>query len=264
MRERWGSIDEFYQELFERVVTEDLGAQQYYLSMVEEQRHIPASWLLEQGIIFIPNNDYISYHMGQEALNPKYGMYLNGIALWNLFVLIPIRDLVGRVVGFVGWDAENKRRQLEGEEGLNMYKVSNKYVFQKDNHFLCIPSQLKDSFKKTRAVFVVDGVFDCLALAYHGLPVVGLLGSSISPVIGHYLRWYDRIFVVKDNDEAGSKMYQRLKSKAPKALTVSQSKTKDIEELLRDNKVSEVVCAELSRAISGSSPYAPVNLDRFI
>ena len=239
-----GLFNEVYSNLVAKVYEDDMASQTYYLSVVEDQRHIPVSYLLERGCLFIPNNEYIHHYLGAEA--DKYGLefYREGNCMWTLFVLLPITDLAGDVVGIVGWDALHKYQESEGQTGLTMYNVSSKNVFQKDKYFLTDTPLLKRTFD-SRTIFITDGVFDSIALNYRGIPAVALLGSTFSKEVLYFLRWYKKIFVCADNDTAGVSLYYRLSKSLPNVHRVLQGATKDIEELLRGDGVEGPLTKQL-------------------
>ena len=229
------SLDQLYKELYTRVVEDDMSSQEYYLSMVAEQRKIPISYLLQLGALFIPNNDYITHYLGDKALTSSAGLYYNGSCPWCLFMVLPIRNLAGEVKGLVGWDAYNKYRELsEGVQGLVSYRVSAKSVFERERYFLSDIDCLKVNFSK-RVIFITDGVFDALALSYRELPSIALLGSSFSREVIYFLSWYHNIYVCTDNDSAGLNLYRKLARALQNVCRVTQNQTKDVEEFLRND-----------------------------
>lgn len=245
------SLNELYQTLLEGVYGDDESSQRYYLSMVEDHRKIPVDYLIKRGAIFVPNNDYIRHYLGSDADTYGAGLYDGEYCNWALFVMFPIRDLVGDIVGIAGWDAQNKNKELtEGAVGLPMYKVSSKNVFRRDRHFLSDIELLRSQFDK-RVIFVVDGVFDSVALNYRGIPAISLLGSTVSPEILYFLRWYRHVYTVQDNDAAGNELYWRLKRSLPSVHRVFQNKTKDIEELLRSDGVDGPITQQLLKLLDG-------------
>ena len=201
--------------------------------MVESQRKISVDYLFELGALFIPNNEYIEHYLGADAKRSNAGLYYEDQCPWTLFVVIPVRDLSGEIVGLVGWDAYNKYKEIaEGEKGLVSYRVSAKSVFNRDRYFLSDVDCLKRNFDK-RVLFVTDGVFDALSLNYRGIPAIALLGSSFSKEIIYFLSWYKAVYVCADNDSAGLSLVRKLSKAVPNVHRVIQNKTKDIEELLR-------------------------------
>lgn len=231
------SLDQLYMELYTRVVEDDIASQEYYLSMVAEQRKIPVDYLLQLGALFIPNNDYITHYLGERALQSSAGLYCNGSCPWTLFVLLPVRNLAGEVKGLVGWDAYNKYKEVsEGAQGLVSYRVSAKSVFERERYFLSDIDCLKRNYSK-RVVFVTDGVFDTVALNYRDVPSIALLGSSFSREIIFFLNWYSHVYVCTDNDAAGVNLHRKLSKSLPNVHRVMQNKVKDIEEFLRDDGV---------------------------
>lgn len=239
------TLNELYYDLYSKVVEDDLRSQEYYLSVVADQRKIPVSYLLDLGALFIPNNEYILHYLGNKVYGSNAGLYYDQVCPWTLFVILPVRNLAGDVMGLVGWDAYNKYKEVvEGEQGLVSYKVSAKSVFPREKYFLTDVNCLREQFE-FRTVFVTDGVFDSVALNYRGLPAIALLGSSFSPEILYFLRWYKAIYVCADNDAAGVSLYSRLARAVPHVYRLVQNKTKDIEELLRGDGVDGPITTEL-------------------
>ena len=113
-----------------------------------------------------------------------------------------------------------------------MYRTSSKIVMNKIHHFLTDVDVIESTFNKG-VLFVVDGVFDAVSLNSIGIPAIALLGSNTSTTLYYFLRWYSYIYVIPDNDSAGSNLLKRLKQAVPNVHGVFQSKTKDIDELLK-------------------------------
>lgn len=244
------TFNEVYKRLVDAVYSDDLNSQRYYMSMVEDHRHIPVDYLLERGCLFIPNNDYIRYYLGEEANTFGCELYQDEKCLWTLYLLLPVMDLAGDVVGLTGWDAQHKYQEItEGTWGLSMYKVSSKNVFQREKYFLSDIPLLKRTFDK-RVIFITDGVFDSVTLNYRGIPALALLGSTFSPENLYFLRWYKRIYVCADNDAAGLKLYNMLKKAVPGVHRVIQGQTKDIEEFLRQDGKDGPITQQLLNAVN--------------
>lgn len=239
------NLDSLYRELHNKVMVDDLQSQEYYLSMVAEQRQIDIMYLLELGAMFIPNNEYIAHYLGDKVYTAHTGFYYDKSCPWTLFVILPIRNLAGEIKGIVGWDAYNKFKELEtGDKGYSAYRVSAKAIFSREKFFLTDVDCLHRQFEH-RVIFVTDGVFDSVSLNYRGVPAIALLGSSFSREIIYFLNWYKAIYVCADNDRAGIALADKLSKAVPNVHRVIQNKTKDIEELLRTDGVDGPVTSQL-------------------
>lgn len=242
------NIDGAYRRLTEVAYSEDYEAQCKWLGALSEVRKISVEYLIDRGCVFIPNASYVADCIGEECLSDNMmGFYLGGRPLWQLYYILPITNLVGNVVGIVGWDAYGKYQaglRESGESnrseaflGSGFYRVSGKYVFRRDKYFLADVKLLNESYeaapKGKRVVFVVDGVFDEVSLGEKGLPAICVLGSTVSNEVLYFLRFYDYVYVISDNDDAGLKLYESMKRAIPGVYRVIHNKTKDIEERLR-------------------------------
>lgn len=239
------SLDTLYQELHGKILEDDEHSQRYYLSVVADHRKISVDYLLSIGALFIPNNDYIRHYLGTRAERSNAGFYYDGSCPWTLFAVLPVRNLAGEVVGLVGWDAYNKYQEVaEGAQGLVAYRVSAKSVFPRERYFLSDIECLQRNFDK-RVVFVTDGVFDAVSLCYRDVPAIALLGSSFSKEILYFLKWYSAVYVCADNDRAGLALYNKLSKPLGNVHRVIQSRTKDIEELLRSDGIAGPLTQQL-------------------
>ena len=226
------SFNEVYSNLLQKIYDDDLESQEYYLQFISDYRKIPLEYLKRIRAIFVPNNQYLYYYGGNDILKNNYDIYFEGSCKWTHFLLIPIKDLSGNIVGIVGWDINHKARAEDGEKGLEMYKTSNKSVMNKNHYFLTDIDVLEENFQ-SEVIFVVDGVFDAISLNSIGIPAISLLGSNTSKTLYYFLRWYSYIYVAQDNDLSGTNLLKKLKLAVPNVFGVYQNKAKDIDELLK-------------------------------
>lgn len=225
-------FSEFAQNLIDKIYTDDIQSQEYYLNYVAAIRQVPIDYLKSIGAFFVPNNDYIYHYGGKESLNIDFDLYYSGNCVWTHFLIIPIRTFSGIIVGFVGWDMNNSLKKENGAVDLPTYRTSGKRVFDKNSYFLTDANVLKKTFNKS-TVFVVDGVFDSISLNCRGIPAISILGSYPSPIQLYALHWFEHIYIISDNDEAGYKMYSRIKHAIPRTVRITQTKTKDIDDFLK-------------------------------
>lgn len=248
-------IDTAYKALVESVLERDFSEQREFMSVIQEQRNIDVDYLLDRGCIFIPNAEYVRYHIGSLANNPLAGFYHNENPLWQLHFILPIMDLTGAVVGIVGWDAYNKYKVSEGEAlSLPTYKVSTSLIFDRSKYFFTDTRLMESCYRGheegQRAIFIVDGVFDSVSLCEKGIPAISLLGSNLSQTVAFMLKFYDFIYVIHDNDSAGINLFQQIKRKCTNVFAVKQTHTKDIEERIRDDaKVVETLKSLLNSPV---------------
>jgi len=117
-------------------------------------------------------------------------------------VLFPIYDLTGKVVGFGGrilGDGEPK--YLNSPETL-IYNKS-RILFGLYHH--------KESIRRLKRAVIVEGNFDLLSLAVHGLDYcVAPLGTALTPAQVRIIKGYaDEVILLFDGDAAGLKAAMR-------------------------------------------------------
>jgi len=117
-------------------------------------------------------------------------------------VLFPIFELTGRVVGFGG--------RILGEGEPKYLNTPETLVFDKSRMLFGL-YQHRDTIRQTRQAVIVEGNFDLLSLAAHGMEnVVAPLGTALTQVQVRMLKGYaDEIILLFDGDAAGVKAAMR-------------------------------------------------------
>ena len=120
---------------------------------------------------------------------------------------VPIRDISGRVTALVGWYPDVKK-----------YVTTPTYGFSKDGQFFNIECYSKsfdgdypkykdeetgEILESTGMVYLVEGIFDTLALRSLGFPVLGNMGLDMSMMKTEILSRFGKVIAIPDNDKAG-------------------------------------------------------------
>jgi DNA primase len=89
-----------------------------------------------------------------------------------------------------------------------------------------------DAARTRRAVCVVEGVFDWLALRCWGIPAIALAGIHANRRTLRTLARFDRVYLVFDTDEAGQRSTRLIaQTLGPRAIPVTLPGAKDVAEL---------------------------------
>ena len=117
-------------------------------------------------------------------------------------VLFPIYDMGGRVVAFGG--------RILGEGGPKYMNSPESAIFDKGRLLFGL-YQHREAIRNQRRALVVEGNFDLLSLAVHGIEnVVAPLGTSLTRPHVRSLRGYcDQVVLLFDGDAAGFKAAMR-------------------------------------------------------
>ena len=170
------------------------------------------SYQINQALVVKP--DYTPYdelqikRLNQQALDsPRALRYYSGrlineasIRKFDLgysekqdMVTIPVASPEGVSVGFVGRSVDGK--DFKNTPGLPKSKV------------LFNLHRVKASSK----VYVVESSFDAIRLDQCGFPAVATLGANVSKIQTDLLqKYFNEIYVIADNDEAGGNMKDKL------------------------------------------------------
>lgn len=149
--------------------------------------------------------------LNQQALeSPRAMRYFNGRLITDQsvekfklgysekqdMVTIPVSAPDGMLVGFVG-------RSIEGKDFKNTPGLpKSKLLFNLHR------------VKAADRVFVVESSFDAIRLDQVGIAAVATLGANVSRIQTDLLqKYFNNIFVVADNDEAGGNMKNKLINK---------------------------------------------------
>lgn len=108
---------------------------------------------------------------------------------------LPIRDLKGSVVAFVGWFPDNKK-----------YITTPSFGFCRETSFYNSPA-LADALRTDSVIYLVEGIFDTLSVKSLGFNVVGNMGLKMSAVKRIILSRFSRVVAIFDNDSAGKKVF---------------------------------------------------------
>jgi DNA primase len=170
------------------------------------------SYQINQALVVKP--DYVPYdelqikRLNQQALeSPRAMRYYGGrliteasIKKFDLgysekqdMVTIPVASPDGISVGFVGRSVEGK--DFKNTPGLPKSKV----LFNLHR------------VKASSRVYVVESSFDAIRLDQCGFPAVATLGANVSKIQTDLLqKYFNEIYVIADNDEAGGNMKDKI------------------------------------------------------
>lgn len=175
----------------------------------------------------------ISYFEGRKITLLSMAKFGLGFSANQDMVTVPIHTPEGMLVGFVARSIEGK--EFKNTPGLPKSKV----LFNLHR------------VKSSRKVYVVESSFDAIRLDQCGLPAVATLGANVSKVQLDLLqKYFNDIFIIADNDEAGASMVSRLKERLGNHVTQIQlnNEYKDIGDM--DDDAIKNLDTSFDKAIS--------------
>ncbi len=213
-RERLYAVNEAAAELFQQTLQQEPVAEPCRAYLVE--RGIPDEAREKYRLGYAPGPDqggwsYLIGKLQQKglavadieraglAVKKEHGGYYDR---FRDRVLFPILDMSGRVVAFGGRIlGEGKPKYMNSPESL---------IFDKSRLLFGL-AQHKEAIREQRRALVVEGNFDLLSLAVHGVEnVVAPLGTSLTRQHVRSLRGYcEEVVLLFDGDAAGLKAAMR-------------------------------------------------------
>jgi predicted CXXCH cytochrome family protein len=153
------------------------------------------------------------YYLGRLITEESVKKFSLGFSEKQDMVTIPVHSPDGMEIGFVG-------RSVEGKEFKNTPGLpKSKTLFNIHR------------VKTADRVYVVESSFDAIRLDQCGFPAVATLGANVSNFQTDLLqKYFNNIYVIADNDEAGGNMKSKLVEKLGGRVTVINidKKYKDI------------------------------------
>lgn len=108
--------------------------------------------------------------------------------------VVAIRDIAGNVTALVGWHPKG---------GSRKYVTTPTLGFSRDASFFNLDCYKYSWEKWNGLVFLVEGIFDTIALRSIGLPALGNQGLEMSAVKTQILSRFGTVVGIPDNDTSG-------------------------------------------------------------
>lgn len=109
--------------------------------------------------------------------------------------ILPIKDIAGDIIALVGWHPMG---------GSRKYVTTPTIGFSRDTSFFNYDHAYKTSMEKWNGVvYLVEGIFDTLALRAIGLPAMGNQGLELSAFKSQMLNRFAKTIALPDNDRSG-------------------------------------------------------------
>ncbi len=213
-RDRLYAVNEAAAALYQQTLQESPIAQEARLYLSE--RGVPDEYMAAYRLGYAPGPDHGGWNFITGLLQKK-GLAVADIERAGLAVqkeqggyydrfrdrvLFPIYDMSGRVVAFGG--------RILGEGKPKYMNSPESPIFDKGRLLFGL-YQHREAIRKQRRALVVEGNFDLLSLAIHGVEnVVAPLGTSLTRPHVRSLRGYcDQVILLFDGDAAGLKAAMR-------------------------------------------------------
>lgn len=176
------------------------------LEMLAERRGMRVEDLAKGGIFAVPNRDELDYLLEAWELTfeEAFGKDREEVRLLNEGFIIPIYDSSYRVLFFINynWERDKSRHYINVfPEGIRDLTVNVKMY---GGH------NLEQGIREGWMV-VVEGLFDAKRLEAEGIPVVALLGSELLDYQKLFLRRFEQVLYIPDNDFTGAKGWRKVR-----------------------------------------------------
>ena len=237
-------------ECVRRIYEVDKETQMKFLNVaIEQTRDMSVDVCVKSNAFFVPNGEYLMQFAPVEITNPEFGIYdVEGNCIWQNYVVFPVYDVANKIVGLGGFNPINYvKAHEENDWTLTYYTYSKKSVMPKGRYVYTVPGELEAALRDGYLI-IVDGLFDALHLTSYGFHCGSLMGSSLTDELVAQLRFFRKVIVLADNDEAGLRLTRNLRKSLHNVVCVYQGETKDIDDLLKTARKDEL-CAALKTVI---------------
>jgi DNA primase len=159
------------------------------------------------------------YYSGRLITEESVKKFQLGFSEKQDMVTIPVHSPDGMEIGFVGRSVEGK--EFKNTPGLPKAKT----LFNLNR------------VKTANKVYVVESSFDAIRLDQCGFPAVATLGANVSNYQTDLLqKYFNEIYIIADNDEAGGNMKDRITERLGTRVNVIQldKQYKDIGDMSDD------------------------------
>lgn len=227
------SRSQFYTEMVNKIWEVDAEYQTALLTYIAENvRRMPVEILLKYKCFCVPDDTYLDFITEGRASIEKYGLYVGERCRYTGRLLIPLYDFMGDICGFSGYDDGSN---LKAGENHVKYLYQDKLVFDKERNWLIKPEEYREAIERGYIV-ITDGVFDKLMLTVAGHPSASLLGSNLSASYHvKYLKPIKTWIVARDQDDAGTALYDKCKFYNPNTILLDYLHADDIDDRLKLN-----------------------------
>lgn len=135
----------------------------------------------------------VGYFASRQISKESMQKFKLGFSLTQDMVTVPTHSPSGQLVGFVARSIEGKA--FKNTPGLPKAKL----LFNLHR------------VKSEDSVYVVESSFDVIRLSQCGIPAVATLGANVSGTQVSLLeKYFNKVFVIADNDEAGGNMKNKI------------------------------------------------------
>lgn len=164
-----------------------------YVKNMAEVRGLDPEPLIKNHCFFSPNVGYMEMTFADLGLYKRdYHVSTSENTLWKGRFIIPLRDFMGNVYGFVGYDKFSNAKYVEWSSPT--YKLMAIKALGLDN--------LTNILESKYCIFT-EGSFDYFRGMQHQFSVVANLGIRFNQLLKLLIEKLDVVFTAYDNDDTG-------------------------------------------------------------
>ena len=190
---------------------------------------------VSNGMFFVSNDRYIRNTIGEWISNPIYHLYSYSMCYLAGRLAMPMRTLMGEVIGFIGYSSQGATDDIS----FIKYLYPSVDSFSKGRYIYLEKDEWLKAYDE-QVIAIVDGLFDKRMLNMLGIPACSLCGSNLTEYHKLYLNRIKHKVVVADNDSAGRKLADVCKKELG-AVEMLHTKTKDIDGLISTGDYTEKI-----------------------
>jgi len=230
-------------------IVEHFEAQSFYEEQLsffagEGWRQLKVETLKKARAFMVPD-DYAFDAIPEELRHESLGFCKESHIIFSGRFVYPIIDVHGDVAGFVGYDKFDEPK----------YRDSRNYGYKAKTTMFAGMQRMNEIYNSKDPVFVTEGYVCTLWLTEEELLALSTLGAYIAPYEYSVLRRLgERVVLINDNDQAGTKARRRSQRELPKAKIVQPKLAKDIDDMRKLPNIDKQAMLRELKAIA-TNPF---------
>lgn len=170
-------------------ITNDICTMRKYYDSYERFKRV----FQKVGIAYIDSSEKDIKELQNKSFDDMALFTEEGRFLLNCRYIVPVKDMLGNVIALIGWYPDDRK-----------YITTPSKYFDRSSLFFGLEQLSETGIYKE--YFLVEGIFDCIALRSYGFPAIAQMGVEMSRKKEVLYKLFKRLVAIPDNDKVGNRV----------------------------------------------------------